>query len=143
MENGQYNTEIEDAISRIEGIGASLLQNVIDGEQLSGQKRYDFASFVAMMLVRTNAFRRLYAEIHGNMKMEKDYRIASNDSLFESAMERLQADCGKITDDQKKKLRATMLDPSDYIFQVDREYTLKALELMTNWLHFCRRWSGR
>lgn len=127
MENGQHNTEIEDAISRIEGIGAPLLQNVIDGEQLAGQKRYDFASFVAMMLVRTNAFRRLYAEIHGNMKMEKGYRIASNDSLFESTMERFQTDCGKITDDQKQKLRATMLDPSDYIFQVDREYTLKAL----------------
>ena len=48
-------------------------------------------------------------------------------SLFESTLERFQADCGKITDDQKQKLRSTMLDPSDYIFQVDREYTLKAL----------------
>lgn len=127
-EDGKHHTEIEDAISLIEGIGAPLLERVIAGDDLLKQERYDFASFVAIMFVRTNAFRRLYAELHGNMKMLKDYLVASNDSLFESQMERFQADCGEITDDRKQKLRATMLDPSNYIFLVDREYTLKALE---------------
>jgi hypothetical protein len=59
--------------------------------------------------------------------MLKDYLVASDDSVFASQMERFQADRGKITEDQMEKLRATMLDPSDYIFLVDREYTLKAL----------------
>ncbi|MDZ4733669.1 MAG: DUF4238 domain-containing protein [Nitrospirota bacterium] len=127
-EDGLHHTEIEDAISSIEGIGAPLLERIIAGDELLGQERYNFASFVAIMFVRTNAFRRLYAELHGNMKMMNDYLVASNDEVFESQMERFQADCGEITDDQKQKLRATMLDPSDRIFLVDREYTLKALE---------------
>lgn len=127
MDDGQRNTEIEDMIAKIEETAAPLLQEVISGKDLSGQSRYDFASFVAMMLVRTNAFRRLYAEIHGNMRMARDYGIASNDALFETTMQRFQADCGEVTDEQKQRLRAIMLDPSDYIIQVDREYTLLAL----------------
>jgi hypothetical protein len=127
MEDGQRNTDIEDAISEIENIGAPLLQRVSAGEDMSAQERYDFASFVSIMFVRTNAFRRLYAELHGNMKMLKDFLVASDDSLFESQMKRFQADCGKISDEQKKGLRTTMLDPSDHTFLVNREYTLKAL----------------
>lgn len=127
-DDGQHHTEIEDAISLIEEIGAPLLERIINRDELLGQERYNFASFVAIMFVRTNAFRRLYAELHGNMKMLKDYLVASNDSVFESQMKRFQADCGEITDDQKQKLRTAMLDPSNYIFLVDREYTLKALE---------------
>jgi hypothetical protein len=114
--------------SQIEEIGAPLFEQVTAGSELIAQERYNFASFVAIMFVRTNAFRRLYAELHGNMKMLRDYLIASDDAVFKSQMERFQADCGEISDDQKQKLRATMLDPSDHIFLVDREYTLKALE---------------
>ncbi len=104
-----------------------LYRQILSGEELSGQDWNNFASFVAIMYVRSNAFRRLYAEIHGNIKMMRDYLVASDDSLFESQMERFQADRGKISDDQKQELRSTMLDPSSYTFLVDREYTLKAL----------------
>ena len=76
-EDGQHHTDIEDAISQIEGIGAPLLTRSIAGEALLGQERYNFASFVAIMFVRTNAFRRLYAELQGNMKMLRDYLTAS------------------------------------------------------------------
>lgn len=127
MEDGKRNTEIEDMICRIEDVGAPLLQEVISGKHLLGQDRYDFASFVAMMLVRTNAFRRLYAEVHGHIRMARDYRVASEDSLFETTMQRFQADCGEIPENIKQKLRSIMLDPSDQIIQVDREYTLLAL----------------
>ena len=127
MDDGQHNTDIEDAISRIENVAAPLSEQILSGEELSGQGWNNFASFVAIMYVRTNAFRRLYAELHGNIKMMREYRVASDDSLFESQMERFQADRGKISDDQKQELRSTMLDPSNYIFLVDREYTIKAL----------------
>lgn len=128
MEDGQRNTDLEDAIGRIEDLGAPLLERVICGEDLLCEERDAFASFVALMFVRTNAFRRLYAEIHGNMKMARDYLIASDDALFESKMEQFQADCGQLTEERKRKLRSTMLDPSDYVFHIDREFTLKALE---------------
>lgn len=131
-EDGKHHTDIEDAIARIEETAAPLLGRVIGGAVLSGQERSDFASFLAIMLVRTNAFRRLFAELHGNVKMLKDYLVASDDSMFEEQMERFQADCGEITDEQKQKLRATMLDPSNYVFLVDREYTLRALEYHNN-----------
>jgi hypothetical protein len=127
MDDGQHNTEIEDLISKIEETAAPLFQQVSAGKELGGQERYDFASFLALMFVRTNAYRRLFAELHGNMKMLRDYLVASNDSLFESRMERFQADRGKISEKEKQTLRATMLDPSNYTFLVDREYTLKAL----------------
>jgi len=127
MDDGQHNTDIEDLISKIENIAAPLYERIIAGEVLSGQERYNFSSFLAIMFVRTNAFRRLYAELHGNMKMVRDYIIASDDTLFESQMEQFQADRGEITEDQKQRLRSAMLDPSDYTFQIDREYTLKAL----------------
>lgn len=126
-DDGQRNTELEHVISRIEGKAAPLYDAVLAAESLSSQERYDFASFVALMFVRTNAFRRLYAELLGNMQMLKHFLIASDDSSFEFHMERFQADCGKITDEQKQQLRSDMLNPSDYVFLVDREYTLKAL----------------
>lgn len=128
MGDGQRNTELEDVIARTESRAAPLLQRVCGGEELSGSDREAFASFVALTFVRTNAFRRLYAELFGNIKMARDYIIASDDEIFETQMVRFQADCGPISEEQKRKLRADMLDPSQYTILVDREYTLRALK---------------
>jgi hypothetical protein len=128
MEDGQYNTEIDDFITKVENIGAPLVDRVMAGEHLSGQNRYDFASFVAIMFVRTNSFRRLFAETLGNTRLIRNRFIASNDDLFDAEIERFQAKCGQITDERKQALRKNMLDPSKYTLVVDREYTLKALQ---------------
>lgn len=70
----------------------------------------------------------MFAELYANRRMLQDYLIASDDSAFESQMERFQAAKGEISDEEKQELRAIMLDPSDHVFQISQEYTLKALE---------------
>ena len=126
-EDGQHCTAIEDAIEKIETAAAPIYERILYGEMPMGEDRHSFSSFVAIMHVRTNAFRRLYAEIQGNLKLARDYMIASDDALFNSTMARFEADCGARTDAEKQRLRAVMLDSSDVILAYQREYTLKAL----------------
>ena len=113
---------------KIEAAAAPLFEALVAGDRLADHQRYDFASFLALMFVRTNFFRRIFAETYGNVRMLQDYLIASDDSAFESQMERFQEARGKISEEAKQKLRARMLDPSDYVIQISRESTLKALE---------------
>ena len=127
-DDGQRIHDIDDAITRIEDTAAPLFQPLVSGEELSDSQRYDFANFLALMFVRTNFFRRIYAELYANRRMLRDYLIASEDSVFESHMEGFQAARGKIPDEEKQKLRALMLDPSDHILQISQEFTLNALE---------------
>lgn len=127
-DDGQRIHDIDDAITKIEDTAAPLFQPLVSGEQLSDSRRYDFANFLALMFVRTNFFRRIFAEVYANRRMLRDYLIALDDSVFESHMEGFQAARGEISDEEKQKLRTLMLDPSEHVLQVSQEFTLKALE---------------
>lgn len=127
-DDGRRIHDIDDAITRIEDTAAPLFKPLIEGDELPRHQRQEFASFLALMYVRTNLFRRLFAEVHGNKRMLRNYLIASDDSVFESQMEGFQAATGRISDEEKQKLRVLMLDPSEHVLQVSQEYTLKALE---------------
>lgn len=127
-DDGRRIHDIDDAITDIEDAAAPLFNPLVMGEELSDEQRYDVANFLALMCVRTNFFRRIFAEVHGNARMLRDYLIASDDEAFEAQMEGFQAARGKISDEQKQNLRARMLDPSESVLQVSHEYTLKALE---------------
>ena len=114
-------------MSKIETAAAPLFNILIEGGSLSDSQRYDLANFFALAFVRTNSFRRMYAEFYSEYRMLRNYLVASNDSAFELQMERFQQARGKISEEAKQRLRAHMIDPSDYIIQVSHEYTLQAL----------------
>lgn len=126
-EDGTRITDIEDTMSKIETAAAPLFNTLIEGGNFSDSQRYDVANFFALAFVRTNSFRRMYAELYGEFRMLRDYLVASDDTAFEHQMERFQEARGKISEEAKQKLRARMIDPSDSVIQVSREYTLQAL----------------
>ena len=115
----------------MEGAAAPIHGDLLCGRiPTESQARVDFATFLALMYARTPAMRRMSAEAHGRGLQIMSYAHASDDTVFESTIKRLEKERGEPIDgEMKERLRQAMLDPSDYVMEVPKEYTLSALNL--------------
>lgn len=127
LDDGTRATEIEEFLAKVEGKAAGPFEKVLRGENVEGQERADLASFFAMMFVRTNSFRRTYAEAFAGYMNIKLYATAQHDGAFRTAMEEYEAEHGPLSDKEKEDLRDGMLHPKKFKLAVDREFTLSAL----------------
>lgn len=126
-DSGERITEIERLIGQIEANAAPGFTKLIARGSLTEQERMYVASLIALTFVRTNAFRRMYAEMMGLSLQSTNYIIASDDRMFEAFARDFQRDRGPISEEEMQRLRQHMLDPSGYIMGYSREATLKAM----------------
>jgi hypothetical protein len=108
------NTSLEEALSKVEGDAAPvyqrLLQRIIPE---TSQERMDFAHFIALMIVRTPAMRRMVAEIYGRGIQIHNYAYATNPEAFETLVSDFERETGqKLDPATKEAVKQDMIDPS-------------------------------
>lgn len=127
LENGQKITDLEEFIAGIESKAVTPFDKLLLGEKIIGQERADLASFFAMMFVRTNAFRRFYAEAYAGFMNVQLYATGIHDGAFRSSMEKYEAEHGPLSDEEREAVRDGLLNPGKFKISIDREWTLQAL----------------
>jgi hypothetical protein len=132
--DGTMNTSLEQALSNVEGAAAPvyqrLLQRIIPD---ASQERMDFAYFIALMIVRTPAMRRMTAETYGQMLQVMNYAYATNPQAFETLIRDVEKESGKKLDSAAKDaIKQAMIDPSGYALVLPQEITLKVLKSAEN-----------
>lgn len=124
---GKRLDHLEELIANKEKNAAPVHDKLISGVKITDQERADYASFMAIMLVRTHAFRQQYADIGMNLLQLQMYTAAKREDSFKSYVKQYERDCGPLSEDQVENLRQGMLNPHKYTISVDKEWTLKAL----------------
>lgn len=127
LEDGKRTDDLENLISDIESKAAPVVSKVIGGEELTGDERASFASFMGISYVRTDAFRHLYAQLAMNKLQIENLALAKNDEAFKARIKKYQEDCGPLSEEDIEILRQGMLNPRDAKLLVDKEWTLRAL----------------
>lgn len=125
--DGSRDNSLEDWIADTESKAAPILKKLIAGDNISLQERADFASFMALMHVRTDSARELYAQmIAGRMQIEA-YATAKHDRAFMQLMEGFQKQHGTMTAEKIEQVRQALIDPKGFVISVNKEATLSAL----------------
>lgn len=144
-DDGTMNTGIEQKLADIESKAApiyeGLLQGIIPGET---QARADFATFLAIMYVRTPAMRRMSADMISRHAQILNYAYGTNEKAFDALYRRVAGEGGPVlSPEQKERLRRDMIDPTNYIIEVPRERTLHVLGASDNLapILFQMKWS--
>lgn len=128
-EDGSRDNRLEDWIANAESKAAPVLRNLVAGDDINLQERSDFASFMALMHVRTDSARELYAQmIAGGMQIEA-YATAKRDRAFAQMMEGFQKQHGAMTAEEIEQVRQALIDPKDFVISVDKEATLAVLSV--------------
>lgn len=128
LEDGARMDDLENVISKIEGIAAPLLDRVISGERLVGEEREAFSSFLALMFVRTDSFRHQFAQITMSGMQMQMYATASHKEAFKEHIKEYQKDTGhKMSEKEAEDVRKELLKPQNFTISVDKEWTLQAL----------------
>lgn len=130
QEDGTRIMDLEDLLGEIEGKAAALFEKLLSGEKIVGQERADLASFFAIMYVRTNSFRRFYAELAMSELQLKMHHEAKSDEAFERCVRHVEKTEGRPLDDESKHdLRESMLNPAELELAVPKDWTLQAMGL--------------
>jgi hypothetical protein len=127
LEDGKRLDDLENLISVIEGKAAPVLEKLINGEKVDDHERADFASFIAIMHVRTDAFRHQFAQTMVAGLQVVNYATAIHDEAFKNSMEKYQREKGPLSTEEIESLRKGMLNPQNFVVSVDKEWTLQAL----------------
>jgi hypothetical protein len=130
MPNGERLDDLEDFIATIEGKAAPLFEKIIRGDSIAGQDRADMASFLALMYVRTDAFRRHYAEAAMGMMQLQFWATAQHDGAFRSMLRKYEAAIKPLSAEEREALRDGMLNPQKFTVSVDKGWTLQALKFL-------------
>jgi hypothetical protein len=143
--DGSMNTGIETKLAEIEDKAAPIYEALLSGNiPLVTQQRADFATFLALMYVRTPAMRRMAAEVISRNVQTLNYAYGTNDKAFDALNRRAEQDGARVlTAEEKERLRQTLIDPTDYIIEIPRERTLQVLGAADKLapLFFKMRWS--
>jgi hypothetical protein len=129
--DGTMDTRLEEHLAKMESAAAPVYEALLRCEMpKASQTRADFATFLALMYVRTPAMRRMAAEVHGKGIQTLLYTNASNRQIFESSMKRFEKERGEPIDAaMKESIRQDMLDPSGYVIEIPKESTFSALSV--------------
>lgn len=128
---GQKDDRIEEMIGGIEAKGMPVLRRLVAREQPTPQERADFASFVALMHVRTRPFRHGWAAARVHMLQARLRALAGSDA----AMARFRADMARegghpVSDADVAALRAVLPVMGERMTaEVGREWALRALSV--------------
>jgi hypothetical protein len=121
---GKRHTELEDVIAEIESRAADPLMKLLKAEPLSDEDRAHFASFMGIMVVRTDAWREQMAQARVHLAQLKIYATAAHEGAFQTFLKKFQQERGPVTTDQAEIIRGAMLRPNDFIVTVNKEGTL-------------------
>jgi hypothetical protein len=113
----------------MESAAAPVYEALLRGKIPKGsQARADFATFLALMYVRTPAMRRMTGELTGRHLQIMTYAHALDDRAFEKLIADLEEERGQPLDaEMKERVRNTMLDPSGYVLEISKERILEIL----------------
>ncbi|WP_375210908.1 DUF4238 domain-containing protein [Hyphococcus sp.] len=128
-DDGVRQDDLENVIAAIEDKAAPVFEKVILAEKITGQERANFSSFIAIMYVRTDAFRQQYAEAMMGMHQITMHATAAHDGAFKSFSERFQKDKGKMTEAEIEEMREAMLNLDGFTISIDKEWTLRSLTM--------------
>jgi uncharacterized protein DUF4238 len=121
-DDGSMDTTIEEHFSKLETKASPEYEALLHGEIPTSQARAAFATFLALMYVRTPAMLRNGAEMYGRMIQIMSYAYGCHDGAFEGLVRRLERDLGRPLDaEMRQKVREHLLDPSGYIMEVPKE----------------------
>ena len=142
---GTIDTRIEEYLSKVESAAAPVYEELLRGELPEGsQARADFATFLALMYVRTPAMRRMHGEGYGRYLQILVYAHALDDRIFERTIKGFERERGEPLDPEtKKRLRSDMLDPAGYALEIPKEKTFGALNIADKLapIFYKMRWS--
>jgi hypothetical protein len=128
LRDGTRVNDFEKQIGKIENAAAPVLEKVIKTEKLTEEERFAFASFIAIMYVRTDAFRLQFAEMTMSALQLQNYATALDDKAFAHSMDAYQKKTGKtLSTKEMEDLREAMLHPEKFSVSMDKEFTLQAL----------------
>jgi hypothetical protein len=116
--DGAMDTRVEDYLSTVESNAAPVYEALLHAEipPKGSQGRVDFATFLAVMYVRTPAMRRMGAEMVGRQLQILCYAYGTNEKAFEALNRRAEeAELRHFNEEEKARLRKDFLDPSGYI----------------------------
>jgi uncharacterized protein DUF4238 len=123
--DGTRVNDFEQQIGEMENAAAPVLEKVVKPEKLTEEERFAFASFIAIMYVRTDAFRLQFAEMMLSALQLENYATALDDKTFARKMEVYQKRTGKtLSAKELDDLRNAMLHPEKFSVSVDKEFTL-------------------
>jgi hypothetical protein len=129
-DGGVMDTRVEDCLAEIESRAAPGYEALLRAEipAKDAQARADFATFLAVMYVRTPAMRRISGEIAGRLIQIHAYASGSNEQAFETMLLRAEKNGARsLSPEKKERLRRDLLDPSRYVVQVAKQLTFPAI----------------
>ncbi len=129
-EDSTKDTCIEEYLASVESLATPVYEELLDGNvpPSESQERANFSIFLALMFARTPAMRRMHAEITSRGRQIHMYAYAANATAFNGLVKRYEKAEGiELSEEDRAKVREGMLDPSQYVIEVTRESTLKAL----------------
>jgi hypothetical protein len=129
-EDGSFDTTIEDHLADVESKAAPVYAKLASGSIPDySQERADFATFIALLYVRTPAMRRDAAEVIGRGIQIMNYAYGTHDGAFNTMVRNIEKKDGRAFSDEKKaKLREWLIDPTNYTLQIRKERTFIALK---------------
>lgn len=112
--DGTRDTRIEEGLAQIEDVGAPLLVKLIGGEVPEGQDRFDLSALLASIHLRSDTMRQQFADFEGRTLALAGKMLVDHDGAWDSFVQH-QAKLGKtLTDDDRKRQREFIHDPSRY-----------------------------
>lgn len=127
--SGSHNDALERKIAEIEGAAAPVYAKILAEEKLSEQERADFASFVAIMYVRSPYFRRIYTE-HWLQRIQLNGWIAAQTpERWQAHLRQYEAERGPMTDEARENLRQVQLNPGMMKASIRAEISLLGMKL--------------
>jgi hypothetical protein len=88
----------------------------------NSQARIDFATFLALMYVRTPAMRRICAEIIGRDLQILAYAYGSNKKAFDALNRRAEmAGARKLSAEEQERVRQAFIDLSCYRIEIGQK----------------------
>lgn len=132
--DGTMDTQIEETLSQFEGRAAPVYEALLGGQTPSpsneANERMYFSQFIALMIARTPAMRRMYADVIGKGIQVQNYAYAIHNEAFESLCLKYEKETGsKLDEAVKVSLKKYMLDPSKYAVVLAQQATFGALEM--------------
>lgn len=98
-------------------------------EQLTAQERADFASFVAIMYVRSPYFRRVFAEHWLHRIQLRGWIAAQTPERWRTHLRDYETKRGPMTDEARENLRQVQLNPGSMRASVRAEISLLGMKL--------------
>ncbi|VXC97830.1 conserved hypothetical protein [Oceanicaulis sp. 350] len=133
LPDGKRSDELENLIETLETPAFPVLDKLERGEPLNADEAETLGNFVAIMFVRTDAFRQKYAEMAMSLAQVEMYAAATHPGAFAAMRSKIEKEKGRaLSTDEAESFKNAMIDPSQFEIHVDKEWSLKALSFFNS-----------